>query len=48
MVTLVIDMLLRRPLALFGLNGKDRAKGWVAAGLTDCISEEEDNLSLVR
>lgn len=34
MVTLVIDMLLRRPLVLFSLNGRDRAEGWEAAGVT--------------
>lgn len=42
-VTLVIDMLLRSPLALFGVNGRDGPEGWVAGVLTDCFSVNVDN-----
>lgn len=36
-------MLLRSPLALFVVNGRDGPKGWVAGVLTDCLSVNMDN-----
>lgn len=31
---------------MFGVNGRDRPKGWVAGVLTDCLSGNVDNWRL--